>query len=712
MLTSEANSPQGLTGRLTEVALGYQRMLLENPCHPQALVGMTLVALASRQSEAAVKMARAALAVAPRMGTAWVALGQALKAAGRIEEAERAYAQAIRLDGMDPLARMGMGELMLAKGRPEEAIREYELALCKQPALATAHMGMGHALAMMMRYEEALKCYEKALALSPRLAEAHFAAGFALSHMGKPQQAEAHYRRALALRPDFAAAWINLGSLLREQGSGLYAEAALRRAVELRPDLISGWINLAILERERHCPETAETYLRNAFALNPEQVETMVAWCQFRSAEGDPAGAWQWLRWALAREPDNSEATNMQGILLHNERRFEEAVKVFERSEALGHQAAASNRGNSLLDLGRMEEALRAQELAVERDPASPGARYNLALTRLRVGDWKQGWPGYEARWRFREVHRSPMIFRQPRWQGEPFKGRRILLHAEQGLGDSIQFCRYAVLVAARGGLVILQVREPVERLMTSLAVVRCGQAVVAPLGIEPPAFDFECPLMSLPAVFRTTVETVPWSGAYLEADPSLVFEKRRQFPDLETHGRPLRVGFAWAGNPRYKADGRRSTELTTLLPLLRTPGMTWISLQKGETAGQLASLPGGIFVWDGSSGERDLAETAALIATLDLVITTDTCIAHLAGAMAKPVWILLPHLADWRWMQQIETTPWYPTARLFRQRAPGDWEGVLDRVVEDLSKLRSAQSRQAVIVRKPETQSSQLIPA
>jgi tetratricopeptide (TPR) repeat protein len=716
MLTSEANSPKELTGRLTEVALGYQRMLQENPGQPQALVGMTLVALASRQSEAAVKMARAALAIAPRMGTAWVALGQALKAAGRHEEAERAYAQAIRLDGMDPLARMGQGELMLATGRPEEAIREYELALCKQPALATAHMCMGHALASLRRYEEALSRYEQTLALSPQLPEAHFAAGFVLSHMGKPEQAEARYRQAIALRPDFAAAWMNLGSLLREQGREIYAEAALRRAVELRPDLISGWINLAILERESCRPKEAEAHLRKAFSLNPEQVETMVAWCQFRSSEGDPAGAWQWLRWALAREPDNPEAVNMHGILLHKERRFEEAVRVFEQAEALGHQAASSNRGNSLLDLGRMDEALHAQELAVERDPASPGAQYNLALTRLRLGNWKQGWPGYEARWRFREVHRAPMVFRQPRWQGEPFDGRRILLHAEQGLGDSIQFCRYVALVAARGGSVILQVREPVERLMASLAVVSSGQAVIAHLGIEPPVFDLECPLMSLPAVFGTTVDTVPWPGAYLAADPALVFDKRMLFPELQTHGRsaerPLRVGLAWAGNPGYKADQRRSTELTTLLPLLRTPSITWISLQKGATAGQLASLPGGIFVWDGCSGERDLAETAALISTLDLIITTDTCIAHLAGAMAKPVWILLPHLSDWRWMQQIETTPWYPTARLFRQRTPGDWPGVLKRVIEKLSALRAPQRCRTFRASKQESETSLLIPA
>jgi hypothetical protein len=233
---------------------------------------------------------------------------------------------------------------------------------------------------------------------------------------------------------------------------------------------------------------------------------------------------------------------------------------------------------------------------------------------------------------------------------------------------------------------------------MASLAVVRAGQAITAPLGIEPPAFDLECPLMSLPAVFGTTMETVPWSGAYLEAEPALVNDRWEQFPAIRPGKRrekqPLRVGLAWAGNPRYKADGNRSVKLATLLPLLRIPGITWISLQKGPPAEQLADLPSDVVLLDGSSHDRNLAETAALMATLDLVVTTDTCIAHLAGAMAMPVWILLPHLSDWRWMQQIETTPWYPTARLFRQQTPKDWPGVLDRVIEQLSAFHAAARR------------------
>ncbi len=681
-----------LTGRLTEIALNYQRALGLNPRHPEALVGMSLVALASRQTEAAVEMAVAGTAVAPGMGAAWVALGQALKAAGRNDEAERAYAQAIRLDGMNPLARMGLGELKIAAGWPEEAVREFERALRQNPSLVAAVMGLGNALAFLDRHEEALAQYEHALAIDPRLPEAHFAAGFALARLGRTKQAEARYRRAIALRPDFAAAWTNLGNLLREQGHEAYAEAALRHATELRPDLVSGWLNLAILERERRRPAEAEKYLRKAFALNPDRIETQIAWCQFRAAERDLAGAWAWLRWALARDPDHEEAVNMQGILLHNERRFEEAIATFERAEALGNQAAASNRGNSLLDLGRMDEALCAHKAAVARDPANPGALYNLALTELRLGDWERGWSHYEARWRFREVHRAPRQFAQTRWRGEALDGQRVLLHAEQGLGDTIQFCRYAAMVAARGGAPILQVQAPVERLMRSMPVVRAGHADTRTLGAHcsnPPEhgfdkadFDLECPLMSLPAVFGTMVDTAPWPGAYLSADRAAIAEKWLQFPSARPEPR---VGLAWAGNPRYKADHLRSTRLVTLLPLIHAIDATWIALQKGEAAEQLAGLPGDVCVLDGSSRDRDLAETAALVATLDLMITTDTSIAHLAGAMGKPVWILLPHLADWRWMQETETTPWYPTARLLRQSAAGDWKGLIARVVDEL---------------------------
>ncbi|HWE85178.1 MAG TPA: tetratricopeptide repeat protein [Terracidiphilus sp.] len=475
-----------------------------------------------------------------------------------------------------------------------------------------------------------------------------------------------------------AAAWIHAGCLLRAKGRPALARIAFVRGLGLRPDLISGWLSLALIDRESGRFREAECHLRRAFALNPARPETLLAWARLRLARRDFAGAQGWIRWALAQAPDDAEAWNTLGIVLHAQGRFGEAVPAFEHAAALGSQPAISNRGNSLLELGRMDEAFAAHQSAVDRDPSHAGARYNLALTQLRLGHWSEGWRNYEARWGFREVHPQPRVFSRPRWQGELLDGERVLLHAEQGLGDTIQFCRYAALVAARGGHPILQVQSPVARLLDSLAVVRAGLAQVALLDDPPPPFDLECPLLSLPAVFGTTLETVPWPGAYLgPSSRSLV----PSFP-----GSLLSVGLCWSGNPRYKSDAQRSVRLGVLLPLLRTPGVRWVSLQKGPAANQIAGLPSDVAVADGASRDSDLADTASMIAGLDAVVTTDTSIAHLAGAMGKPVFLLLSHLSDWRWMQDSASTPWYPTARLLRQRAPGDWNSVLAIAAEELA--------------------------
>ncbi|MGA2252118.1 tetratricopeptide repeat protein [Terracidiphilus sp.] len=690
-LNPRASQPPRLTTRLHEVAQSYQQILTHNPRHAEALAGMSLVALASRQPDAAVRMAQAAVSVAPAMSHARVVLGQALRAAGQPDAARDAYGSALRLDSCNALAHTGLGELEIAAGKPAEALPHFTLALEHNSSLLAARMGLGHALGCLSRFAEALVHYEQALACSRRLPEGEFAAGFALARLGRMEEAERRYRRAISLRPDFAAGWMNLGCLLRDKGSDLYAEAALRHAVELRPDLIAGWVSLAVFFRDENRMEKAERCLQRADSLDPDRVETHIAWVQLYVARKDIKTAWEWLDKAQSCGTEHPEVVNMRGILLHNEGRFTEAVLAFDRAEALGSMQAASNRGNSLLDLGRVEEALDAHRRAAEADPVNPGMQYNLSLTQIRSGQWTEGWANYEARWRFRDIHRKPRNFNRPRLTRErllsdPLHGQRVLLHAEQGLGDTIQFCRYAALIAAHGGFPVLQVQARVERLMRSLAIVRSGNAEVCLLGVAPSEFDLECPLMSLPALFGTTVDTVPWDGACLSAAPEDIEMHALPFPDGDC-GYP-RIGIAWAGNPRYKADARRSTTLATLQPMLETQGIDWISLQKGEAVAQFAALPPRIRIADGVSSDRDLADTAALISTLDLVITTDTSIAHLAGAMAKPVWILLPWLADWRWMQQIETTPWYPTARLIRQSEPGDWTGVLGRVIAGLKSL------------------------
>jgi tetratricopeptide (TPR) repeat protein len=688
--------------RLASLARGFQRELARNPRDARALIALALVALAGRQTEPAVRLAQAATAAAPNLAAAHVALGQVLRASGRLDSANDAFETALGLDPVDPLALAGLAEVDLAAGRVQQAMVRYRIVLGGHPGLAPALLGLGHALGCAGHFEEALPLYYYVLAQRPGMAEAHFAAAFALNRLRRVSEAESGFRRAIALRPGFAAAWVNLGCLLREQGRMLEAERALCEAVQLRPDVVSGWLNLALLALDASLLDRAASHLRRAIALDRVRPETHLAWARLCLARRDFAGAHEWVRWALAQDPNNDEAHNMLGILLHSEGRFAEAVPAFARAEALGSLPAISNRGNSLLDLGQMEDALAAHQSAVDHEPDHAGARYNLALTQLRLGHWREGWRNYEARWRFREVHRQPRIFSELRWQGELLSGERVLLHAEQGLGDTIQFCRYATLVAARGGRPILQVQAAVARLLHSLAVVRGGLAEIALLQDPQPPCDLECPLMSLPAVFGTAPETVPWPGAYLapiaEADES---EDRKLFRSGVRQSAPswppipdpcsLSVGIAWSGNPRYKADAQRSVHLRELIPLLRAPGVAWISLQKGPAADQMAELPDGVGLIDGSSRDRDLADTALTIAHLDAVVTTDTSIAHLAGAMGKPVFILLPHLADWRWMQDASTTPWYPTARLFRQPVRGDWASGLAAVTTALKALACA---------------------
>ena len=409
----------------------------------------------------------------------------------------------------------------------------------------------------------------------------------------------------------------------------------------------------------------------------------------------------------------------------------ESAIVAFHQAEFHGHKTAASNRGNALLRLGRCDEALAAHHAAVDRDPHHPGARYNLALTQLRLGDFAHGWPNYEIRWSFREIHPHPRRFAKPRWQGEQLPaGSHLFLYVEQGLGDTIQFCRYLSLVAERlsriqtgppqvsqpgpptpgpqeaicaswsgttglrrwGGQksrihITLEVQPPLTRLLSNLAAsvqnTHPGIAVeILPQGNPLPHFTHHCPLMSLPAAFETTLETIPSKLPYLQADLGLTHARNAEFP---SRSRIPRIGLAWAGNPRYRADHERSASLQTFLPLLRLPHIQWVSLQKGEAAGQLAVIPAHLRPEDGCSHDPDFAATAALIGNLDLVITTDTAVAHLAGALGKPLWLLLPWQSDWRWMQDRPDTPWYPHARLLRQSSPNNWPGLIDCVVREL---------------------------
>jgi tetratricopeptide (TPR) repeat protein len=670
-------------GNLLQAAESYRQTLQSDPNSHHALLGLSLIARQSNQLEPALHMAEAALAAAPQSALTWANLGDALNALHQVPSAKAAFHQALAL----------------------------------QPSLAAAHYGLGNALAIEDNFAAALNHFSFAARQTPTSPECHFAQAFAHGKLGEHIQAIAVYRRAVQLRPGFASAWLNLGVELVADGRDQLAEPCYHQTITASQNehpasvntCISAHLNLGHLHRGRRQFAPAQQHYESAFALavanSGRLAEIHIAFAYLHLEQQQFPQAWQALRQAEAADPahQNAEIPNARGILLLAEHTaqinpapylplIEEAIEAFREAEALGHKTAASNRGNALLRMGRCTEAEAAHQAALQRDPHHPGVRYNLALTQLRQGDFAQGWPNYEIRWQFREVHPRPRIFPQPRWQGERLVcSASLLIYSEQGLGDTIQFLRYLRLVAVRSPdtHIVFEAQPPLLRLLTAYLISLQSMfpgitTEILPHGQPLPPFTHHVPLLSLPAIFQTALETVPGQIPYLQADPQLT---RQCAAELSNYGNdsPLKIGLNWVGNPNYRADHERSTTLQTFLQLLEIPGIHWISLQKGSAVQQIAQFRPHLHLCNASDHDRDLADTAALIANLDLVITTDTAIAHLAGALGKPLWLLLPWQSDWRWMQGRLTTPWYPQARLFRQSSPHNWPELIDRVARQL---------------------------
>jgi len=536
---------------------------------------------------------------------------------------------------------------------PTQAVPEDAVAACRARVAthgddARAWVSLGHALWFAGAREEALAALEQALVVDPSNADAHNNLGNAALDLGDQPRAIAHYQAALAARPDHAEGHYNLGNAHAATGSPAEAIASFGRAIALRPDHAGAHNNLGnVLRAEGRIEEALDCY-RRAIALRPDDAGTRNNMAMTLISVHRPLEAVALLTAILARHPDHAEAAN--------------------------------NLGGALLALDRLEEAADAFARAVAIDPDHAQARFGMGLALLGMGRFAEGWAAYEARWRdprFRDGKNDPTA---PRWQGEPLEGRRILLHAEQGFGDTIQFARYAPMVQARGGQVVLQVQAPLKTLLAPLAPLVLAEADALP------EIDLHCPLLSLPMVFGTDAATVPAPIPYLHADPVRV----RRLAFLRPAGGRPRIGVAFSGSAAHTDDLLRSIPAAMFLPPLLAEGVCVHVVQtdlRAEDARAVMALP------DVDYHGNDLAsfaDTAALLSLMDLVISVDTSIAHLAGAMGLPTWILLQHAADFRWMRGRPDSPWYPTARLFRQETSGDWEAVLQRVAEALRDLQS----------------------
>lgn len=381
---------------------------------------------------------------------------------------------------------------------------------------------------------------------------------------------------------------------------------------------------------------------------------------------------------ALALQPGHPEALANRGAALRMLGRLDEALADYDRAldGAPRSAEAHNNRGVALAAMNRHREAIAAYTRALELRPGYDRACFNRAMSRLVLGDLEEGWRDHEARWTGSEMHSGSRVLPGREWDGrESLQGKKLLVYAEQGLGDAIQFARYATLAQGAGARVILEVHAPLVELLKDID----GVHDALPLGSALPPFDLHCPLMSLPRVFGTRLDSIPAQMPYLRSPPEAVDAWRARLG----HGRGRRIGLAWSGSRTLRNDANRSIALERLAPLVHGADVV-VAVQTDIRDGDRAAVSA-LGIRDFARELRDFRDTAALVGALDLVISVDTAAAHLAGALGKPVWVLLPFSPDWRWLLERPDSPWYPTARLFRQPRIGDWDSVIQEVAEAL---------------------------
>jgi Tfp pilus assembly protein PilF len=461
--------------------------------------------------------------------------------------------------------------------------------------------------------------------------------GVDLQSRGRYEEAITSYDRAIELQSDLFSAHLNRANALQIMKRYGEALAGYERALDLRSDSAVAFSNRG-----------------SVFQALQRYLEALTSYDQ-----------------AIALKPDFAEAHHNRGTILLKLKRFEESLASSDRAIALkpDHAHAYLNRGNALGCLKRFGEAIASYERAGAVRPDYGDARYNEAVGRLLLGEFDRGWKLYEWRWQSSELGHTKRNIAHPLWLGgTEIAGKTILLHAEQGLGDTIQFCRYVPIVAKRGARVVLWVPNTLHELMSSLSPQVISTA--------PPSFDVHCPLLSLPLAFGTRPETIPAATPYLHAPAKLISDWAERLKSA----RWPRIGLAWSGRPTHPNDHNRSIPLRALSPLFEMDA-SFVSLQKDIRSSDADVLQGSTVLLHFGDELKDFADTAALVSNLDLVISVDTSVAHLAGALGKPVWVLLPNLPDWRWLLDRADSPWYPTARLFRQDDAGLWDEVIVRI-------------------------------
>jgi tetratricopeptide (TPR) repeat protein len=662
-------------GNLQQAEQLYRKVLLADPGHADAHHLLGALAYQLGRHERAIALISQAISLKPHAAGYHSNLGLAYQGVGQMDKAVASFREAIRIQPGAPDAHSNLANGLLRQNRLDEAVFYYRQALELRLDYPDAHCGLGVALEGQGQLDEAVVHYRQAVKLNPNLAEAHSNLGNALLSKGSLPEALTHCREAARLRPDYPEAHNNLGNALQAMNRLEEALAHFGRALELRPDFSEAHGNLANTLKVLGHFDQAIIHSQEAVRLRP----------------------------------DSAEAHNSLGNALVSQGTLEEGIAHFEQALTLkpDYPAAHNNLGIALMYQGKREDALSHFERALQLKPELP-VRAILWLLR---GNWEQGWPEYE--WNWKQPHNSPRPFRQPLWDGSPLHEKTILLHVQQGLGDTLQFIRFAKPVKEQGARVLVECQPGLVPLLGSVEGI--DQVVARDSAL--PEFDVQAPLLSIPGILRTCLASIPCDIPYLRAESELVsrwhklLNVRFSMPSLDFFssntehrtpdagravsdtGRIFKVGIAWQGNPAYSADRQRSIPLARFAPLATVPGIQIISLQKGQGSEQQTDGPqlaaDSLACLDETAAA--FTDTAAVIQNLDLIITADTAVAHLAGALGVSVWLALAVVPDWQWLLDRTDSPWYPSMRIFRQARHGRWEDVFERIADELKRATHA---------------------
>jgi tetratricopeptide (TPR) repeat protein len=616
-------------------------------------------------------------------------LGNALCGLARFEEAIECFDRALAVQADLYAAHLNRGHALWALGRPEEALVSYAAAIGIRPEQPSAYLKRASTLVQLGRWQDALASADQAIARGAGSAEAHTLRGLSLAGLARLEEARQSYDRALGLDPAFVPAHVNRGVLERASGRLKEALASYDAALALDDYNVEALINRAAVLGDLNRPSEALADCDRAAVLRPDRPEIELHRGAALLTLDRFAPALHCYERAIVLQPSLAEAHAGRAAALQYLQRHAEALESSDRAIALRPELASGhfNRGAALRDLVRVEDAVTSFETARSLAPEDPTTNCNLGGLLLLLGRFERGWELYEWRSKLPE---APKFHRYaaPVWQGtQELRGKTLFVYLDQGLGDTIQFSRYAKLAEACGARVVMSVQDKLRRLLSTLSptIELLGETE------SPPTFDYHCPLASLPGAFATRLSSIPASARYLRAEPERVAHWRRR---LDIKG--FKIGICWQGS-RIRSGLGRSYPLGALAAVSMIPGVRLISLQQGAGVEQLRSLPTGMRVETlGESfdaGADAFLDTAAVMEVLDLVITCDTSIAHVAGALGRPTWVLVKRVPDWRWMLDRHDNPWYPTLRVFRQSRSGDWADVFDTVKEALENLVGSMS-------------------